>query len=338
MRQTDELWAAKGFIRRARACARACLLLAALLALPPAAARARPSHKKEPRDVYLFSYFKGNGEDGLHLAYSFDGFAWQALGGGESLLRPAVGKDRLMRDPQLTLGPGQVFHLVWTTSWTDPVIGHATSKDLIHWSEQQAIRPLASEPAAGNVWAPELFYDERAKQYLLFWATTIPGRFPATDKTGDGGLNHRIYLTTTKDFRSFTPTRLFYEPGFDVIDATVVRDGRRYIMFFKDETRRPVAHKNIRYATSERAAGPYGPASPPITGDYWAEGPTAIKVDGRWIVYFDKYRDRSYGAVVSEDLERWEDISAHVQFPEGARHGSVLRVPRKAVAGLLEPK
>ena len=25
---------------------------------------------------YLFSYFKGNGEDGLHLAYSNDGLKW----------------------------------------------------------------------------------------------------------------------------------------------------------------------------------------------------------------------------------------------------------------------
>lgn len=26
--------------------------------------------------VYLFSYFKNNGEDGLHLAYSNDGYVW----------------------------------------------------------------------------------------------------------------------------------------------------------------------------------------------------------------------------------------------------------------------
>lgn len=325
-------------IRHARRSVRSCLLLTALLIWPHGAARARQSLKQTPRDAYLFSYFKGKGEDGLHLAYSFDGLAWQTLGGGMSLLRPSVGKDHLLRDPQLTLGPGGIFHLVWTTSWTDPVVGHATSKDLIHWSEQQAITPMTSEPTARNVWAPELFYDAGARQYLLFWATTIPGRFPDTDRSGDNGLNHRIYVTTTKDFRAFTPTRLFYDPGFSVIDATIVRDGRRYVMFFKDETRNPVARKNIHYALSDHAAGPYGPASPPVTGDYWAEGPTAFKIGGRWVVYFDEYREHRYGAVASEDLRRWEDISAQLQFPEGARHGSVLRVPRAVLARLLELK
>lgn len=54
---------------------------------------------------FLFSYFTGNGEDGLHLAYSRDGYAWTALNDGRSFLRPTAGKDRLMRDPSVTRGP-----------------------------------------------------------------------------------------------------------------------------------------------------------------------------------------------------------------------------------------
>ncbi len=288
--------------------------------------------------VYLFAYFKGSGEDGLHLAESDDGLVWHQLNNGNSLLRPAVGKDKLMRDPNITLGPDGLYHMVWTTSWHDPVIGHAASKDLINWSEQQAITPMTNEPQAQNVWAPETFYDAGSKRFLLFWATTIPGRFPETDRSGDGGLNHRIYMTATKDFKSFTPTRLFYNQGFNVIDATVVKEGKRFVMFFKDETKLPVAEKNIHYAVSRRAAGPYGKASPPITGRYWAEGPTAMKIGGRWIVYFDKYRDHRYGAVTSSDLEHWEDISGQLQFPEGARHGTVIRVPRQVLTKLLDLK
>lgn len=30
-------------------------------------------------EVYIFSYFKDNGQDGLHLAYSHDGLKWTAL-------------------------------------------------------------------------------------------------------------------------------------------------------------------------------------------------------------------------------------------------------------------
>jgi hypothetical protein len=288
--------------------------------------------------VYLFSYFKGNGEDGLHLAYSADGLSWLALNNDNALLRPAIGKDKLMRDPHIALGPDGLFRMVWTSSWSEPVLGYASSKDLIHWSEQQAITPLAQESNVRNVWAPETFYDADKKEYLLFWATTMPERFPDTDNSGDNGLNHRIYLTTTRDFRIFTPTRLFYDPGFNVIDATLVRDGRRFIMFCKDETRQPVAHKNLRYAVSRRAQGPYGPASAPITGNYWAEGPSAIKLGDRWIVYFDKYRDHHYGAVASTDLHHWADISAQVQFPAGVRHGTVFRVSPVVLNGLLALK
>lgn len=285
--------------------------------------------------AYLFSYFKGNGEDGLHLAYSADGLSWRALNNDNALLRPTVGKDKLMRDPQIALGPDGLFRMVWTSSWSEAVLGYASSKDLINWSEQQAITPLAQEANVRNVWAPETFYDAAKKEYLLFWATTIPGRFPETDNSGDNGLNHRIYLTTTRDFRTFTPTRLFYDPGFNVIDATLIRDGRRFIMFCKDETRQPVAHKNLRYAVSRRAQGPYRAASVPITGNYWAEGPSAIKIGDRWIVYFDKYREHRYGAVASTDLQHWADISAQVQFPAGARHGTVFRVPPAVLSGLL---
>lgn len=54
----------------------------------------------KPREtIYLFSYFKGNGEDGLHLAYSEDGLSWKALNNDQSFLIPQVGEDKLMRDP-----------------------------------------------------------------------------------------------------------------------------------------------------------------------------------------------------------------------------------------------
>ena len=288
------------------------------------------------REAYLFTYFKGNGEDGLHLAYSVDGLIWNTLKGGKSLLKPLVGRNKLMRDPQIVAGPDGLFHMVWTSSWNDPVIGYATSRDLINWSAQRSFTPMTLEPTALNVWAPELFYDAEKRQYLLFWSSTIPGRFPATDRSGDNGRNHRIYVTTTRDFHTFTPTRLLYDQGFSVIDATLIKDGRRYVMFFKDETRWPTAQKNLHYAIGNSAAGSYGPPSPPITGSYWAEGPTAIKIGERWIVYFDKYRDHRYGAVASADWKQWEDISVQLQFPEGARHGTVLRVPRAVLTRLLE--
>ena len=90
-------------------------------------------------DALIFSYFTGNGEDGLHLAYSRDGYHWQTLNNGESLLKPEVGEDKLMRDPCIIAGPEGKFHMVWTISWKEKGIGYANSEDLIHWSDQKLI-------------------------------------------------------------------------------------------------------------------------------------------------------------------------------------------------------
>lgn len=280
----------------------------------------------EDDSIYLFSYFKGDGEDGLHLAYSLDGLKWRALNQDLSLLSPTVAKDKLMRDPCVTMGPDRIFRMVWTVSWKDRGIGYAHSKDLVHWSKQRFLSVMSAESSAQNCWAPEIFYDKKSKRYIIFWATTIPGRFPETDKTGDDGMNHRIYYTTTKNFRKFSATKLLYDQGFNAIDATLADDGSKTLMFVKDETRHP-AQKNIRLSIAKDVLGPYSPPSKPITGKYWAEGPTAINIKGVWIVYFDKYTEGKYGAVCSTDLIHWEDISAKVSFPQGVRHGMVFKIP-----------
>lgn len=305
-----------------------------LLVLLSGACRTAPTtaHQAE-RPVLLFAYFKGNGEDGLHLAYSRDGYQWQALHGDSTFLRPTVAKDKLMRDPCIIRGADGRFHMVWTVSWQDKGIGYASSPDLLHWSAQQFVPVMQHEEGARNCWAPEITYDRQHRQYLIYWATTILGRFPETQSKADAGYNHRLYYVTTKDFQTYSPTKLLYNPGFNSIDATMQPDGRRYVLFLKDETREP-AQKNLRVAFADAATGPYGPASAPITGKYWAEGPTVFKLGDEWVVYFDKYTQHQYGAVKSTDLEHWTDVSERVQVPKGMRHGTVLRITEQELAKL----
>ncbi len=315
---------------------------ASFVAMTAMTASAQPPIDGPPRDGLLFAYFKNNGEDGLHLAHSTDGLKWTALNGDKPLLKPAVGRDKLMRDPSVVRGPDGVYRLVWTVSWHEPGIGYASSKDLIHWSEQKYLPVMEHEPGTVNCWAPELFYDDVGKQYLILWATTIPGRFPATDGQSDKGqkgesLNHRIYYVTTKDFETFSKAALLYEHGFNVIDAAIIKDGNRYAMLMKDETNKPLTpQKNIRLAFADRAEGPYGDPTPPITGAYWAEGPTGIKIGGRWFVYFDKYSDRKYGVIVSDDLKKWDDISDQLVVPAGMKHGTVFRAPQETIDALVK--
>lgn len=284
-------------------------------------------------DVLLFSFFRGNGEAGLFLAWSEDGVNWKEIQKDYVWLTPTVGESKLMRDPCIIRGGDGKYHLVWTPGWHEQGIGHATSENLIHWSEQQYIPVMAHEETARNAWAPEVFYDEPTSLYYLFWATTIPERFPETLGQGDGDNNHRMYFTTTKDFQAFSDTKLFYDPGFNVIDSTIVKRGEQYVMFLKNETLKP-EEKNIRMATADSPAGPWSEASPKITGDYWAEGPSAIRWKDHWYVYFDKYRKHTYGAVRSADMKAWEDISESIVMPEGIRHGTVFRAPRSVLTAL----
>jgi beta-xylosidase len=286
----------------------------------------------QEKPAYLFSYFIGNSEDGLHLAYSLDGLEWKALNNGQSLLKPAVGQDKLMRDPCVLRGPDGLFHMVWTVSWKEKGIGYASSKDMITWSQQKYIPVMEHEATAKNCWAPEVVYDEAEKQYMIFWATTIPGRFPATENSGDN--NHRIYYVMTKDFETFSPAKVLLDPGFNSIDATIVQAKGRYVMFIKNESKTP-PEKNIRVCTADKLTGPWGPASKPITGKYWAEGPTAVQIGEWWYVYFDKYADHKYGALRSKDFTQWEDVSEQLQYPKGLRHGTVFAVEPAALKKLL---
>ena len=287
-----------------------------------------------PPSYYLFTSFRGNGEDGLHLAWSRDGYKWTALVGDKPLLRPTVGGDHLMRDPCLARGPDGTFHMVWTTGWRDRIIGYSSSRDLVHWSAQRAIPVMSDELIARNAWAPELFYDEAKGRFLIFWSTTIPARFPDTDKTGDNGWNHRIYYCTTKDFQSFSETRLFFDGGFNVIDATILKAEGRFFLIVKDETAKPVK-KNLRLASAASPEGPWANVSEPFTIS-WVEGPSAIRIGQEYFVYFDHYANPPYyGAVKSKDLKAWVDVSKEVSFPPGCRHGTVLAVSKEIIDGLL---
>lgn len=292
---------------------------------------------QKPKPVYLFSYFKNNGENGLHLAYSNDGLNWKALKSDSSFLKPTVSNDKLMRDPCVIRGADGKFHMVWTVSWNDKGIGYASSTDMIHWSEQQFLPVMKDEEGARNCWAPEITYAPKTKTYLIYWATTITGKFNETLVALESKYNHRLYATSTKDFKTYTPTKLFYEPGFNVIDASIVADGKRWVMFLKDETPEP-AQKNIRVAFADKLAGPFGQPSPPITGKYWAEGPTSLKMNGKWTVYFDKYTEHKYGAVQSSDLKNWEDISDKISMPPGIRHGTIVEITEKELQKLLAVK
>src|SRR5678815_1910367 len=215
---------------------------------------------------------------------------------------------------------------VWTVAWTDHGIGVAHSRDLIHWSTQTRVPVMEHEPDALNTWAPDLFYDDATKQFVIVWATAIPGRFPATDtlaqRTSRGRADHRLYFVTTKDFKTYSRAALLYDGGFCAIDGTITRRGDRYYLVMKDETFFPPA-RNLRVASSTHATGPYGPASPAFTARD-TEGPSVLHLGDYSYVYYDEYTRGHYGAVRTHDFQRWEPFRDSLKTPRGIRHGSAF--------------
>lgn len=278
------------------------------------------------RKSYVFSYFADapNDAPGLRLATSDDGLCFKPVRGGSVLLTPEVGEGKLMRDPFLIRGarPDEPWHLLWTTAWDGITLGHATSPDLTHWSPQTAIPVMANIPGARNVWAPEMLWDRARQRYVIFWSSTVQGQFEATQNTSENGYNHRLWYTTTRDFRSFSPTQLLWNPGFSTIDATFLEDHEFGLhIIIKDETLVP-ERKHLLIAKAASPTGPFTDLSSPVS-PHWVEGPTTSRV-GEWrYIYYDRYRDGKYGAIRSKDLRTWEDATPLVTFPVGARHGAI---------------
>lgn len=295
---------------------------------------------------FLFSYFNtGNaGESqGLQFAWSRDGARWEKLiAPGGTFLQPTVG-GKLLRDPSIVQGPDGVFHLVWTTDWWRHGIGLAHSRDLLNWSEQEYLDVMHEFPGTINCWAPEIFYDVPSKTYFIYWASTIPGKYPESEQTGEefaavkARAAHRIYVTTTRDFKTYTPTTLFYDDGYNVIDAFIVADPQRdrYVMVLKDETLKPQARKNLRLAFAQSPAGPWSASTAPFS-PAWVEGAAVLKIGDEFWVYYDAYTRHRYEGQKTRDFQTWESITDQLIVPAGMRHGTPFSVSEEVLQGLLK--
>ena len=318
--------------------------------------------------VFISTSFHEPATDGLRFIYSYDGWTWQQVDG--VWLRPEVGRQRVMRDPSIVRTPDGTFHLVWTSSWRgDRGFGYASSKDLVHWSEQRFIEVMP-DTSTVNVWAPELFWDSDRRQVVIMWASCIPGRFP--DGQEEHKNNHRLYYTTTRDFRTFAPTRLMIEPGFSCIDATIVdtksivnskssNSKYRYVMVLKDNTR---PERNIKVSFASSPYGPWSKPSEPFTG-HMMEGPTVLclnnedendnenenvnrkskiengksKIENRkYLIYYDRYELKDFGAHLTTDFVNFEDVSDKVTVPALHKHGTIFEADDHILQGLLKAK
>lgn len=192
---------------------------------------------------YLFVYFPytnaGGKDERIYFGISEDGLNFTALNDQKFILESTQGTHGL-RDPFVIRShEGDKFYLLATDLNVAPITVDGEtypgrgfdvktgsksimvweSTDLVNWSEQREC-PVAPDNA-GCTWAPEAYWDDETKQYVVFWASTI---------SDNSFAKQNIYYATTTDFREFSEPEVWIEEEGAVIDTTVVKaaDGYYY--------------------------------------------------------------------------------------------------------------
>lgn len=285
---------------------------------------------------FLFVTFKGEQSpltEQIYFAVSNDGRRWEALNHAEPVLVSTLG-EKGVRDPYLVRAhDGKMFYLIATDlsinlnrGWGRAVRAGSRSlviwesTDLVQWSEPRLV-PVAPEDA-GCTWAPEAVYDEEARDYLVFWASTTKS---------DNFAKHRIWAARTKNFKTFGKPFIYIEKPTSIIDTTIVRAEGRYHRFTKDEK-----FKAITQEVSDKLMGPWQDVSgfslAKMTG---YEGPECYLVEpasagkpATWCLILDYYsKGQGYQPFITQDLAGGQFTRAEgFTFPHRFRHGSVLPV------------
>ncbi|MFF8845208.1 immunoglobulin-like domain-containing protein [Streptomyces sp. NPDC015127] len=315
----------------------------------------RPLPKPAPYEGYLFGYFTGEGTaDGEQIYFAAskgnDPLHWDELNGGRPVLISTQG-DKGVRDPFVIRSPeGDRFYLIATDlrmhgsgDWDaaqrtgSKYIEVWESTDLVHWSDQRHVR--VAPDTAGNTWAPEAYYDESLGAYVVFWASKL---YDEADTGHSGSTYNRMMYATTRDFHTFTQPRVWKDPGYSVIDSTVIKEGNTYYRFTKDERNNTSTTPCSKFVIEEKAtrlldpdwdfvAECIGKGDATSPGIARGEGPTVFKsnTEDRWYLFIDEFGGRGYVPFETTDLEsgRWT-MSKDYALPQSPRHGTVLPITR----------
>ncbi len=122
------------------------------------------------------------------------------------------------------------------------------STDLVHWTDQRLAK--VSPDNAGNTWAPEAYWDDELDAYVVFWASKLLRR-RRPDHTGS--TYNKMLYATTEDFRTFSEPKIWNDPGYSVIDSTVVEHDDTYYRYTKDERDLSSGSPCSKFITGEKS-------------------------------------------------------------------------------------
>jgi hypothetical protein len=289
---------------------------------------------------WMMTYFvNGQDYDGPRLAFSSDstGIKWQPYGGSNPLSSTVLFKPATLpgangnrcRDPMIAYDSiNRLFNIVWTTEWTGKVIGWDTSSLLKPntWGPQTGLSVGTSMNASFS-WAPEIFWDDIQSKWMLYWSVSV------------SGVTTRIYysMITGTDFKTFSTPQVLFNPGYDVIDADIIKVGPgNYQLLVKDERN---GYKYIRRASGAKTPqGPYPTVSNAITSGSM-EGPSIIKQNNEYHAFIDNYSNKGIYLYKTSNIETttlpWTGQITKYGTGAGAdfkvSHCNVIEVPKMLV-------
>lgn len=188
------------------------------------------AHMHESQEITCFALSRyGNAYNDLfNSGEVFDTKKYTSTGGMRDayVMRTESGKFMLA-------GTDMTSRLGWTSNH---IMVLMLSNDLVHWDKSISI-DLESEEnmkALGltdvkdmtAAWAPQVIYDPVTKKYVVYYSVGFPDR-------------HRIYYSTVnEDLTEVSLPKLYFDPGYDIIDADIAYnqlDGE-YVMIYKTES------------------------------------------------------------------------------------------------------
>ncbi|WP_430787772.1 family 43 glycosylhydrolase [Actinoplanes sp. G11-F43] len=311
-------------------------------------ATVRPLPKPEPYRGYLFSYFTGEGTANGEQVYNAlsngdDPLNWREINNGNPVLTSTKGTEGL-RDPFIIRSPeGDKFYQIatdlkihgngdWDASQRtgSKSIMVWESTDLVNWTDQRLVK--VSPDTAGNTWAPEAFWSRELGAYVVFWASKL---YAETDPNHTGSTYNKMMYATTRDFHTFSEPKVWKDPGYSVIDSTVIEHDGVYHRITKDERNNSSNSPCSKFLIQERSTD--------LLSTNWdfeaecigsgalsqGEGPLVFKsnTEDKWYLFIDEYGGRGYVPFSTTDLSSgvWTP-EPNYSMPRRPRHGTVLPV------------
>ena len=284
-------------------------------------------HSSDQVTCYALSRYGNSFNDLFNSGEVFDTKKYTSTGG--------------MRDAYVTRTENGKFMLAGTDmnsalGWTsNHIMVLMLSNDLVHWDKSITIDLESDEnmKALGltNVsdmtaaWAPQVIYDPVTKKYVVYYSVGFPDR-------------HRIYYSlVNEDLTEVSLPKLYFDPGYDIIDADIVYnklDGQ-YVMIYKTESG---AH-HLKRATADTLV----PSGDKTTGVcQWTldtdfdfsdsnqsiEAPSLFRPIGSktWKLAYMNYSGGGYRMVTLDEHCQNPKDKVNMQGNVKAQHGSFLKL------------